>query len=155
VKTLQEISDRMEIEELFTKYAYAIDEKNYDELDDVFLPDSILDYTAVGGPRSEWSSMKSWLANALAQYAGSQHPTMNTKIDLRGDEATTKTLCFNPMVVKDNGGTDQTVFFIGLWYHDTLVRTSKGWRIKERREQTSWYFNAKETMPPIPPLAGK
>jgi hypothetical protein len=151
VKTLQQISDRIEIEELFIKYAYAIDERNYDELDDVFLPDAVFDNTAVGGPRSDWPTMKKWLAIALANYAGCQHVTTSTRIDIKGDEAFTKTACFNPMVVKDNGGIDQQVFFVGVWYLDHLVRTPQGWRIKERKEQRSWFFNARETMPAVPP----
>jgi hypothetical protein len=49
MKTLQQMSDRMEIEELFIKYAYAIDERKLDELDEIFLPDAIIDNSGAGG----------------------------------------------------------------------------------------------------------
>jgi hypothetical protein len=55
------------------------------------------------------------------------------------------------MVTKDHGGVKQDLFFVGLWYIDHLVRTPGGWRIKERREDRSWFFNANErTMPTAP-----
>ena len=31
--------------------------------------------------------------------------------------------------------------FCGLWYVDTLVRTSDGWRIKNRVEEKSYFHN--------------
>ena len=154
MKTLQQLSDRMEIEELFTKYAYAIDEHKFDDLEDVFMPDSIIDYTAVGGPRAYWPDMKPWLVKSLTNYASSQHPPMALSVELKGDEAFTKTVCFNPMVARDRGGIDQDVCFYGIWYYDHLVRTPKGWRIKVRREKLSWTFNCKDTMLPIEPYTG-
>ena len=42
--TLQEISDRFEIQELFVDYTQAIDRRNWDALDDVFTPDAHIDY---------------------------------------------------------------------------------------------------------------
>lgn len=43
---LQEISDRLEIEALLTRYTRAIDTGEWDRLDDVFTPDATIDYTA-------------------------------------------------------------------------------------------------------------
>jgi hypothetical protein len=117
MKTLQEISDRIEIEELFVKYAYAIDERNYDELDDVFTPDAVFDGTPLGGPKGSIQVMKPWLKEALAKYPGFQHVATSTKIEIKGDEAFTKTVCFNPMVTKDNGGVDTELFFLVLLFY--------------------------------------
>src|SRR5215510_13187939 len=97
-KTLQEISDRIEIEELFIKYAYGIDERQIDELDDVFLPDAVVDASDLGGPRGLWPEMKVWIAKSLAAFAGHQHIPISTKIEIRGDEAFTRTVCLNPLV---------------------------------------------------------
>jgi hypothetical protein len=33
------------------------------------------------------------------------------------------------------------MFFQGLWYYDTLVRTSGGWKIKDRYEDGYWNYN--------------
>ena len=38
--SLQEISDRMEIQDLMVSHSYAIDSRDCDALDDVFTPDA-------------------------------------------------------------------------------------------------------------------
>ena len=47
----QEISDRLEIQDLLTAYCDAIDSQNWDALDDIFTPDAIIDYTDAGGAK--------------------------------------------------------------------------------------------------------
>ena len=49
--TQQEISDRLEIQDLLNRYSYAIDERNFDDLDNVFTPDATIDYSQVGGDK--------------------------------------------------------------------------------------------------------
>jgi len=40
------------------------------------------------------------------------------------------------------------VFFVGLWYRDKLVRTPKGWRIQDRYEERSYFFNQPDSETP-------
>ena len=47
--SLQEISDRLEIQDLMVRYSYAIDNRDWDALDDVFTPDAHIDYSVFGG----------------------------------------------------------------------------------------------------------
>ena len=47
--SLQEISDRIEIEDLLQRYTAAIDAKDWELLATVFTPDATLDYTSSGG----------------------------------------------------------------------------------------------------------
>ena len=47
--SLQELSDRVELEQLSTRYANAIDSGNWDDLDQVFTADAYIDYRALGG----------------------------------------------------------------------------------------------------------
>jgi hypothetical protein len=47
--TLQEISDRLEIQDLLFQYADAIDQKRFDDLYDVFSEDAHVDYSVFGG----------------------------------------------------------------------------------------------------------
>ena len=47
--SLQEISDRLEIQDLLVAYSHAIDTRNWDALDDVFTPDAFIDYSDFGG----------------------------------------------------------------------------------------------------------
>jgi hypothetical protein len=46
--TLEEISDRIEINDLLVRYTVAIDEKDWELLDTVYTPDAKVDYTSSG-----------------------------------------------------------------------------------------------------------
>jgi hypothetical protein len=143
--SLQEISDRLEIQDLFARYSFAIDDRNWRALDDVFTPDAKIDYTETGGAKGNFAEIKRWLPEALSRFPKYQHMVATTQLNLEGDHATSRTILFNPMVY-DAAGTQQ-VFFIGLWYRDQLVRTAKGWRIASRYEEMAYTHNLPE-MPP-------
>jgi len=148
VLSLQEISDRLEIQDLLARYSHAIDKRDFDALDRVFTPDALIDYTAMGGARGQLPYIKRWLAAALAQFSGFQHMVATTELTITGDTAASRTICHNPMIWQD-GGTDH-VFFCGLWYRDSLVRTPDGWRICERVEESSYFYNVPANFKPIP-----
>lgn len=146
--SLQEISDRLEIQDLLSRYSYAIDERDWDALDTVFTPDAIIDYEESGGIRGGVAQIKAWLPRALERFPRYQHMVATTKLELDGDRARSRTVLFNPMVYKRDDGIEQ-VFFLGLWYRDLLVRTSGGWRIAERYEEMGYAHNVPD-MPAIP-----
>lgn len=148
--SLQEISDRLEIQDLFARYSFAIDERDWDALDGVFTPDARIDYSESGGAKGSLAEIKAWLPKALERFPAFQHMVATTKLTLDGDRAESRTILFNPMVLPDGEGNPQT-FFIGLWYRDRLVRTAQGWRIAERYEELSWTHNAPQ-MEPAPEI---
>jgi 3-phenylpropionate/cinnamic acid dioxygenase small subunit len=138
--SLQEISDRMEIQDLLVAYSYAIDSRDWDALDDVFTADAHIDYTAFGGSAGNLAETKAFLAEAMPMFRSFQHMVSTSKIDIDGDTAHVKTICHNPMVM--NLGDDAVqVFYCGLWYVDEMVRTADGWRIKHRSEEKSYVHN--------------
>jgi hypothetical protein len=49
--SLQEISDRLEIQEVLTRYCYAVDDRDWDTYRSAFTLDAIIDDTAAGGLR--------------------------------------------------------------------------------------------------------
>jgi 3-phenylpropionate/cinnamic acid dioxygenase small subunit len=148
--SLQEISDRLEIQDLLARYSYAIDERNWDALDTVFTPDAVIDYSETGGAAGSVAQIKAWLPKAMERFPRYQHMVATTKLELAGDAARSRTCLFNPMVYQDDDGAEK-VFFIGLWYRDKLVRTADGWRIAERYEEMGYAHNVPD-MPPIPPI---
>ena len=148
--SLQEISDRLEIQVLLSRYSYAIDERDWDRLDDVFTPDAVIDYSETGGAKGSVAQIKAWLPVAMERFPRYQHMVATMKLELDGDNARSRTMLFNPMVYKGDDGTEQ-VFFIGLWYRDRLVRTPYGWRIAERYEEMGYAHNVPD-MPPIPSI---
>ncbi len=149
---LQEISDRLEIQDLLAQYSYAIDERDWDGLDQVFTPDAVIDYTETGGARGSVAEIKAWLPVAMERFPRYQHMVATTRLKIDGDSATARTCLFNPMVYQPADGAPEQVFFIGLWYRDRLVRTAQGWRIAERYEEMGYAHNVPE-MPPIPSVA--
>ncbi len=138
--TLEEISDRMEIQQLMIAYSTAIDGKRYDDLDQVFTPDAYIDYSAMGGEKGRYPRIKEYLREGLDRFPAYYHMIANPDIRLDGDSATSRTICFNPMEVELADGSRQ-VMFLGLWYIDRHVRTAAGWRIAERSEETCWDHN--------------
>jgi hypothetical protein len=139
-KSLQELSDRLEIQDLLVAYSYAIDFRRWDELDDVFTPDAVIDYTETGGPRGTLAETKAFLRKAMPMFSAFQHNIATSQVILDGDTATGRTVCHNPMVI-DKGTELPHVWFYGLWYRDRFARTAAGWRITERYEEASWAHN--------------
>ena len=90
--SLQEISDRLEIEDVFTRYSYAIDGRNWDELDNVFTPDAHIDYSEMGGAKGPFKQIKEWLKIALGdRFPEYQHVVASSQIKVDGDTATSRT----------------------------------------------------------------
>ena len=138
--SLQEISDRLEIQQKMVDYASAIDQKNFEALDAVFTPDAYIDYRALGGIDGKYPQVKAWLAETLAKFPHYYHLNANIDIRLQGDKANSRTMCFNPMSVPLPDGKNHTMFF-GLWYIDQWVRTPQGWRMSERLEEKCFDYN--------------
>lgn len=136
----QDLSDYKEIERLAIAYANALDTRQFHKLDDVFTQDAYIDYRAMDGIDGDFKTIRAWLPEALAKFPSYYHMIGNHEIHLAADTATGRVTCFNPMVVDLGGGKTQ-VGFLGLWYVDKYVRTPKGWRIAERREERGYAFN--------------
>jgi hypothetical protein len=132
VLSLEEISDRLEIQQLLVAYSTAIDTRRFDDLDLVFTPDAYIDYRELGGIDGPFPAVKAWLADVLPNFPAYSHLLGNFDVRVAGDTATSRTLCFNPMVL---GGEQQQVMFCGLWYLDEFVRTPDGWRMTRRVEE--------------------
>ena len=138
--SIQEISDRLEIQDLLVAYSYAIDSRDFEALDEVFTPDAWIDYTVFGGSAGTLEETKKFLTEAMPMFSSFQHMVSTSKVDIDGDTATAKTICHNPMVMP-LGDDKVQVFYCGLWYVDELVRTPEGWRITKRVEEKSYVHN--------------
>lgn len=130
----QEISDRIEIQDLLVRYARAIDARDYALLDTCFTPDALVDYTTSGGIQGRYPEVRAWLEKALAQFDAMLHLLGNSVVELEGDTARARTAVYNPM---GKAGAEGPVEFFTVVadYVDRLVRTPEGWRIAERFEE--------------------
>jgi hypothetical protein len=143
--SLQEISDRFEIQDLIVEYCDVIDKCDIDRLDDIFTADAFIDYSAVGGEKGDLESIKAFLKAALPIFKNTQHLISNFQVKVNGDSATGRIMCFNPMEFDDEK-TGNPIMCLGLWYVDDYVRTPQGWRIKSRVEEKSYQFNTPTTV---------
>lgn len=144
---LQYLTDRIEIQDLVSRYGLGQDlHQNGDndvlaEWDEVFAPESTVDYSVTGAPLTGISPRE--LADIMRRPGGSmsglrawQHFQGVPTVRIDGDTATSRT----PHIHTHKGGTDaagwnliQTGFFV-----DRLERRPEGWRIVHRRLEILW-----------------
>ena len=144
----QEISDRLEIQDLVFHYADLVDSKQIEALrTDVFTEDAHIDYSAMGGSVGNVDETLTFLKASLTDelFPASQHLNANVQIKVDGDIGSGRVMCFNPMIMAMGEGETQTIL-MGLWYVDEYRRTEDGWRISRREEEKSWVFNAPDFM---------
>lgn len=143
MKQSQELVDKAAIEDLLIRYSYAVDFRDWNNYEEVFTKDAVIDYTAFGGSKTNVTGARDYLKKALIPFESSQHSISTILIDLKGDIANVRSICHCPMVLKKKDGKTH-VFFCGLWYRDVVIRTPEGWRIKERTEEKSYTYNMPE-----------
>ena len=138
--TPEYVADRLEIQDLCTRYGVGVDRRDWDLWESCFTEDALIDYTAMGGIKGQVKEVRTWLEKVFDRVGPSQHLTLNAEVEIDGDEATNRVGFYNPMPVEKNG--KQAVYFCGGWYCDKLVRTDEGWKFRERVEEYS--FNTAE-----------
>lgn len=128
------MTDRDEILDLIGRYAFAIDDRDWDALDDLFTADGLVDFTATGSIAGTVAELKAFLAEAFAAIESSQHLMGSTVVSISpdGSSATGKTMCQNPLVFA--GGA---LASFAIRYEDRLARTDDGWRFVERVQKQS------------------
>ncbi len=133
--SLEELSDRLEIDDLLTRYATGVDRKDWDLWESCFTADARIDYTAFGGICGGVAEVRAWLEKTMAMFPMSQHMILNKEIAISGDTATSRAGFYNPMSLPIEDGENRLLFFEGGYYCDRLVRTEDGWKIRERIEE--------------------
>lgn len=133
-------SDYQAIQQLLTRYCYAVDDRDWKTFRQLFTAQALLDYSAFGGPAGGVNEIATFLENSVSGLASSQHTISTMLLDLEGDKAKARTAGLVMLVNTPERGESQ-VSFIGLWYHDSLVKTPDGWRIAERVQKYGWVHN--------------
>jgi hypothetical protein len=143
----QDLADRIEIDDLLTRYATGIDRKEWDLWETCFTGDAHIDYSAFGGTKGNVKEVRKWLEETMAGFPMTQHLVVNREILIDGDAATARSAFYNPMGVPGGDGPDR-LFFCGGYYHDKLVRTAEGWRIRERIEEFGYNTMTQRVLQP-------
>jgi 3-phenylpropionate/cinnamic acid dioxygenase small subunit len=137
----EDLADRIEIDDLLTRYATAVDTRDWELYRTVFTADAVIDYTSSGGIRGGLPEVITWLSESLAMFSMSQHLVTNRDIRVTGDTATSHSALYNAMGrTKRDGSLD--LMFVGGGYRDKLRRTDLGWRVTERIQETAWFSSS-------------
>lgn len=136
---LNEVSDRLEIQDVYARYVHAVDRADYATLDDrVFTPDAAFDYSQAAGPVVTWEELK-----AIDMFGGNGYPhifhiTSNLVIDFDESRLTARCMSktFNPWARVVDGKA--STFQVHGTYFDTVAKTDRGWRISSRRWVEDW-----------------
>lgn len=127
-------ADRLALRYLVEAYAFGCDARDPDVLANVFVDGATL---TVHWSTREPSTMTfpegaDHIARSLERYDRTMHVIGNHRAEVHGDDATGVTYCFAHHLT----GTDDHV--MAIRYHDTYVRTDRGWRISERHLHEDW-----------------
>ena len=143
--TLETLLDRQEIDDLLTRYATAVDTKDWDLYETVFTEDAFIDYESAGGIKGKLPEIRAWLEKTMAMFPMTQHVVCNRVVELDGDKATARSVFYNPMGLPSE--EKMVLFFDGGYYNDQLVKTADGWRIRERIEESSYSTRLNKVLP--------
>lgn len=127
------LRDRAAIVEVTNRYAWALDTRSWDDLDDVFLSDATAFMTEDLVGRE---AIKARVRRALEPLDLSQHIIANHQIVIDGDRASCR--CYlQAQHVREAAGRSPN-FIVAGRYEDQLVRTADGWRIAHRDLVIMW-----------------
>lgn len=132
---VRRLADELEIRALLSRYARAVDTKDWDLYRSVFTDDAHIDYSSAGAPAGSPDEVAAWLEAGFAAIPWSMHYITNIECDIDGDTATVRAMFYNPMQLP--GVQDQSCCG-GYYFHD-LVRTPDGWRSRNLREENVWF----------------
>lgn len=140
--TMEELAERLEIDDLCNLYVTALDDNRFDLLEAVFTSDAHVSY-ADAGMEGDYATISEWLAKQRRHQRVWLHLVGNRRVSLDGDRAQMVSTFFFAAV-----GHEGNTYFTGGEYHDKLVRTANGWRIADRIERNLWNFGDVPAVPP-------
>lgn len=125
--------DLAEISAVIYRYSTAMDERQWQLMDDVFIEDAAVDMGGYLFPRGR-AQIVHTIRAAIECCASTHHMNSNIEAGIAGDTARVT----NKFRAWHRGkGTHQRVVFEALGnYSDEFVRTPAGWRIKHRTERS-------------------
>ena len=136
--SIQEISDRLEIQDLITNYCSVVDKKNWNGYKEIFLEDASIDYSGSGGLSGSVDEVIGYLDASLGfqKELGfaptTQHLVGNFELTLNENNAEVRCMLYNPIMLGQGEGANAAIF--GVWYTFEVVR-KKVWKIKSLSQE--------------------
>ncbi|MEV0847808.1 nuclear transport factor 2 family protein [Streptomyces sp. NPDC049954] len=129
--------DTSEIIAVTVRYCWALDQRRFEDLAQVFTEECHADYGAdhIMTSPQEIGGFFAKVVDARS-VDRSQHLVTNHEVEVDGDTATSRCQYQSHYFTQTTAGTD--VEDVGGVYFDRLRRTDEGWRIAERVVRTHW-----------------
>ncbi|MGY2032477.1 nuclear transport factor 2 family protein [Nocardia gipuzkoensis] len=126
------VADRIEIADLFTRFARLLDEQRWEDADTIFTGD-----VEIHSPRIDVRGIDKvvgFMRQSAVEGEHTQHTTTDLLVNVDGDQAAASA---NSLVYfyRDGRPPHQTS---GLRLACTAVRTPAGWRLREARVMLAW-----------------
>ena len=134
--TLRMVSDRLDIQDVLTRYCTSLDSRNWELLSEVFTVEAEADFGALGGQHRGVDAIASFVRQVLEGCDATQHLLGNFDIAVEGDEALAS--CYFQAQHVLLGGSGGHAYLVGGSYKDRLVRSNVGWRIAHRQLIPAW-----------------
>lgn len=130
---LQQLTDRLEINELLCRYAHALETKDWALLTGCFTEDARVDYSASGGVHGTRDEAVEFLSQTIPLFSATFFMITNAQVSIDGDGATGRAHFQTTMLLGERGAAKYLV--AAGYYVDRFRRTEAGWRIAERVEE--------------------
>ncbi|MEV4171304.1 nuclear transport factor 2 family protein [Nonomuraea sp. NPDC049709] len=127
------IADRIEIADLFTRFARLLDEQRWDDADTVFAADVAV-HSPRGGELHGIDKVVGFMRQGEVEGQHTQHTTTDLLVEVDGDRADASA---NSLVYYYRDG-QAPHFTGGLRMTSTVVRTPAGWRLREVQITPAW-----------------
>lgn len=159
--SLRRAVDILEIQMVISLYSQGqdshqgMDNDILQQWDKAFAPDGTTDYSVAGAPVCHYSDLAIWMRGAagepgrMSRYSNWQHMLSIPVISVHDDTAHARTDYLAIHKVRTESANAERFDACGA-FHDDLVRTADGWRIKHRRLEV--YFGAAIETSKIMPL---
>jgi 3-phenylpropionate/cinnamic acid dioxygenase small subunit len=130
---LQQLADRVEINDLLLRYAQALETKDWELLSTCFTDDARVDYSASGGVHGTREQAIEFLSQTMPLFSATFFVITNAQIAIDSDGASGRTHFETTMLLGEKGSASYLV--AAGYYVDKFRRTGAGWRISERVEE--------------------
>jgi hypothetical protein len=127
--------DVMAIQDLAIAYGHAVDDRDWERWEALFVPEARIDYTSSGGIAGPPAEVGAWMPDALAIFTWSLHSIFTHEIRFTGpDRATGRIHLFNRNGLTWEG--QEEFLDVGGLYIDEYARIENRWRFTVRVEHT-------------------
>jgi hypothetical protein len=130
------VADRQDIDDVLYRYAWALDQRDWELLRTCFTADAVADFLELGGVNEGIDTIVGLVSGVLSGLDASQHLIGCPRVSIAGDTATATCYLQAQHVYKGAPGGDH--FLVGGTYADRLIRTPDGWRIQHRTLHATW-----------------